>query len=161
MAGKTWKDWAALAVLLAMCFGVAFAGSQATTTGVGTWYAKLAKPTWNPPGWVFGPVWTVLYAMMALAAWLVWLRRDRRPVSAAMALFVVQLALNGAWSWVFFHFHRVDLALVNIALLLVMIAATLGAFRKVRPAAAVLLIPYLLWVLFATCLNGAIWSLNR
>jgi tryptophan-rich sensory protein len=128
----------------------------------GDWYASLAKPDWTPPTWVFGPAWTILYVMMALAAWRLWRRRHARPRESrrALALFAVQLALNLAWTPVFFGMQRPDLALLVIVLLWAAIAATIvAAWRACRTAAA-LLVPYLAWVTFATALNMAIWRLN-
>jgi translocator protein len=135
-------------------------GGIATASSVTTWYATLAKPSFNPPSWVFGPVWTTLYLMMGVSLFFVW-RRDSTPErNRALVLFGVQLALNFAWSFLFFAAERPDLALVNIVLLDVAIFATIHVFRPLsRPAAAVL-VPYLLWCLFATVLNGAIWNLN-
>lgn len=128
----------------------------------GDWYASLAKPGWTPPPWVFGPAWTILYAMMAVAAWRLWRRRDARPRASrrALALFAVQLALNLAWTPVFFGMQRPDLALAVILLLWVAIAATIVAAWKACKTAAALLVPYLAWVTFATALNAAIWRLN-
>ena len=128
----------------------------------GDWYASLAKPEWTPPPWVFGPAWTILYAMMALAAWRLWRRLGSRPLEArrALVLFAVQLALNLAWTPVFFGMQRPDLALVVILLLWVAIAATIVAAWQACKTAAALLMPYLAWVTFATALNMAIWRLN-
>ena len=128
----------------------------------GDWYASLAKPDWTPPSWVFGPAWTILYAMMALAAWRLWRRLGARPLEArrALVLFAVQLALNLAWTPVFFGMQRPDLALVVILLLWVAIAATIVAAWQACKTAAALLMPYLAWVTFATALNMAIWRLN-
>ena len=126
----------------------------------GEWYASLKKPSWNPPGWIFGPVWTALYTMMAVAAWLIWRRgcwaAQRRPLT----LFLVQLALNAAWTPLFFGWHRPRLAFADIVLLWLAILATLVAFRPVSRAAAWLLAPYLAWVSFATVLNLTLWRLN-
>lgn len=126
----------------------------------GEWYASLRKPAWNPPGWIFGPVWTALYTMMAVAAWMVWrhggFTAQRRP----LALFLLQLALNAAWTPLFFGWHRPGLAFAEIVLLWLAIAATLVAFRPVSRAAAWLLAPYLAWVSFATVLNLTLWRLN-
>jgi tryptophan-rich sensory protein len=143
---------------IAATFALAGPGGWATATGVRDWYPSLLKPAWNPPSWVFGPVWTVLYAMMAVAAWLVW-RRD--GWSGALAWFAVQLTLNAAWSPLFFGLHRIDLALIDITFLWVAIAGTVVAFWKVSPGAGWLLVPYLAWVSFATALNFALWRLNR
>ncbi len=124
------------------------------------WYVALSKPSWNPPGWVFAPVWTALYALMGLAAWFVWRARGWSGAGTALALFVGQLVLNAMWTWLFFGLHRPDLALLEIALLWLVILATLLAFWRVRPLAGALLAPYLAWVGFAIVLNAAIWRKN-
>ena len=140
-----------------LCFGAAAMGGLFMP---GEWYAGLKKPAWNPPGWIFGPVWTILYTMMAVAAWLVWRRggfvAQRRPLT----LFLLQLALNAAWSPLFFGSHRPGLAFAEIVLLWLAIAATLLAFRFTSRAAAWLLAPYLAWVGFAAVLNFTLWRLN-
>lgn len=149
----------ALVVAIGLCFAAAAVGSVATSFSVGGWYQTLAKPPWTPPDWVFGPVWTVLYAAMGVAAWLVW--RTVTPVrERALALFGVQLLFNVAWSWLFFAFRRIDLALVGIVLLWMAIALTIAAFARARRAAAWLLVPYLAWVSFAAVLNAALLRLN-
>jgi benzodiazapine receptor len=150
--------------------GLAFAGWLILTfcaplAGVfglpGEWYAALRKPSWNPPSWLFGPVWTVLYVMMAVAAWLVWRQggwtQQRRP----LAWYLVQLVLNAAWTPLFFGLHRPDLALMEILLLLGAVGITMRAFFRVRPVAGMLLAPYLAWVSFATVLNFTLWWMNR
>jgi len=149
--------WAMLGFLL-ITFAVAGVSGMATSGSVREWYPTIIKPSWNPPGWVFGPVWTILYAMMAVAAWLVW---RKTGWSGALVWFAVQLALNAAWSPLFFGLHRIDLALVDIVALWVAITGTLVAFWKVSPLAGGLLIPYLAWVSFATALNFTLWRLNR
>lgn len=123
-------------------------------------YAGLALPAWAPPASVFGPVWTVLYALMALAAWLVWRQGGWRQAKPALALYLLQLALNVLWSWLFFGWKQGALAFADILLLLVLIVATVVAFHRVRPAAAWLLLPYLAWVAFASALNFAVWQAN-
>ncbi|MGB2823749.1 MAG: TspO/MBR family protein [Phycisphaerae bacterium] len=147
-------------VALAACYGAAVVGGLATAGAVRDWYPTLAKPLWNPPAWVFGPVWTVLYGMMAVAVWLVWRQRRQRPGGAPIILFAVQLALNAVWSPLFFGLHRPDLAFVDIVLLWLALAATVWLFLKRLTIAGVLLVPYLLWVSFAAALNFAIWRLN-
>ena len=142
-------------VFLAVTFAVAAFGAQFLP---GPWYETLAKPGWTPPPWLFGPVWSVLYLMIATSAWLVWLRRPR--VSAPLAVWVLQLVLNGIWSWLFFGLQRPDLAALDIVVLLVAIAVTAGMFARVSRMAALLLLPYFFWVSFATALNVAIWRLN-
>ena len=146
-----------LAGFLMVTLGVTAIGGLATSRSVGSWYPMLIKPTWNPPGWVFGPVWTALYAMMAVAARLVW---RQAGWCGALALFGVQLALNAIWSPLFFGLHRIDLALADIVLLWAGVVATTAAFCNVTPVAGWLFVPYLLWVTFATALNFALWRLN-
>jgi tryptophan-rich sensory protein len=126
----------------------------------GDWYATLVKPAFNPPAWVFAPVWTLLYLMMGIAAWLVWRERGVPRAAPAFALFLVQLALNAAWSWLFFGLHRIAWALVDLAALWLAIGATLLAFWSHRPLAGLLLVPYFLWVSFAALLNFEFWRLN-
>jgi translocator protein len=123
-------------------------------------YGQLAQPAWAPPAWLFGPVWTVLYAMMAIAAWLVWRAGGFRANRVAISFFLVQLALNALWSWIFFAWHLGALAFAEVALLWVLIVATFVFFWRARPLAGALLIPYLLWVGFASVLNYALWQLN-
>lgn len=144
--------------LVVFCLAVGALGASVTAPAIPTWYAALAKPSFNPPNWLFAPVWTALYVMMAVAAWLVW-RRGAIGI-AAPGLFALQLGLNSAWSMLFFGLHRIDLALVDIVLLLAAIGATALVFRARSTAAALLLLPYLAWVCFATLLNFAIWRLN-
>ena len=126
----------------------------------GDWHAALAKPSWNPPGWLFGPVWSALYAMMAVAAWLVWKRGGVASQRKALGLFLVQLLLNAAWTPLFFGLHQTGIAFAEILLLWLAIAATLIAFRRVSRPAAWLLAPYLAWVGFAAALNGTLWRMN-
>ncbi len=128
--------------------------------GAATFYDQLVQPGWAPPPWVFGPVWTVLYAMMAIAAWLVWRSGGLRAQRTALALFVVQLVLNALWSWLFFAWHLGAPALAEIVLFWIAIVATLIAFWRVRPLAGALLLPYLMWVSFAAFLNYTLWRLN-
>lgn len=154
-AGKRWR---VLVGLLALCCAVAGIGGWVTATSVESWYPTLAKPGFTPPDRVFGPVWSVLYAMMAVAAWLAWRRvgwRDR-----ALGLFFAQLALNLAWSVLFFGLQLVGAALAEILLLLAGIAATTLAFWRIDRRAGLLLVPYLLWVGYASLLNGSIWLIN-
>lgn len=147
----------ALAGWLLACFGAAAMGGLFMP---GEWYAALRKPSWNPPAWVFGPVWTALYTMMAMAAWRVWKRGGFAAQRRALALFLVQLALNAAWTPLFFGLRRPGLAFAEILLLWLAIAATLLAFRPVSRGAAWLLVPYLAWVSFAAVLNFTLWRLN-
>lgn len=147
----------ALAGWLLLCFAAAAMGGLFPP---GDWYASLKKPDWNPPGWVFGPVWTALYVMMAVAAWLVWRRGGWTRQGRPLALFLVQLVLNAAWTPLFFGLHRAGLAFTGILLLWLAIAATLLAFRPVSRTAMLLLVPYLAWVSFAAVLNFTLWRLN-
>jgi len=148
-----------LLMWIAVCFLAAAIGASASVQA-GAFYAELVRPDWAPPAALFGPVWTLLYAMMAVAAWLVWMRRDSRPVRLALAFFVTQLALNALWSWLFFGWQLGALAFLDIVVLWVMIAITLVLFWRIRPLAGWLLVPYLAWVTFAAVLNYRIWRLN-
>ena len=136
----------------------------ASATGVfvktGGWYASLVKPSWNPPGWVFGPVWTLLYAMMAVAAWLVWREGGWKAQKRALILYLVQWALNALWTPLFFGLQRPGWAFAEILVLAVAVYATLVAFWKVRRGSGILLVPYALWTTFAAVLNFTIWRLN-
>lgn len=147
----------ALVVWLVLCFGAASLGGIFMP---GEWYATLKKPSWNPPGWIFGPVWTALYTMMAVAAWLVWKRGGFAAQRKPLALFLTQLVLNAAWTPLFFGLHLPGIAFAEIVMLWLAIASTLAAFRPVSTAAAWLLAPYLAWVSFAAVLNFALWRLN-
>ena len=144
---------------LAVSFVAAAVGSAASIRA-GPFYAQLGRPEWAPPPEVFGPVWTVLYALMGIAAWLVWRVGGFRAARTALTLFLVQLAVNALWSWLFFGWQLGSAAFADIVLLWVLIIATLVAFWRVRPLAGVLLIPYLLWVSFASALNYSVWQLN-
>lgn len=150
----------ALVVVVLICFAASAIGGLFTASSVGSWYAELARPSWNPPSWVFGPVWTLLYAMMAVAAWLVWRAPANPWRQRALAIFGVQLALNALWSVLFFGLRSPGAALIEIIALVVAIAATIWAFARHSRLAAALLGPYLAWVGFASVLNAAIWRLN-
>ncbi|MEI6234754.1 MAG: TspO/MBR family protein [Planctomycetota bacterium] len=147
----------ALCAWLLLCFAAAATGAF---TSIGAWYAGIRKPEWNPPAWVFGPVWTVLYCMMAVAAWMVWCDGGWKKQMKPLSLFCVQLALNALWTPLFFGMHRPDLALLDILAMWVAIVLTLLAFWRVKARAGMLLIPYLAWVSFATFLNFTLWRLN-
>jgi tryptophan-rich sensory protein len=149
----------ALIVWLLVSLAAGGVGALATRNAR-EFYASLAKPAWAPPGWLFGPVWTVLYVLMGVAAWLVWRRAGWSGASGALSLFLVQLLCNAAWSWIFFAWRRGALAFADIVLLLALIVATMLAFARVHGLAALLLLPYLAWVLFATALTYAIWRGN-
>lgn len=155
------QDWIALAVILLVTFAAAGIGGHFTASSVREWYPTLAKPSWNPPAWVFGPVWTALYMMMALAAWLVFRERGVHPVLLPLALYAIQLALNALWSFLFFGLRNPLAGLLEIAALWLAILGALVLFWMVRPLAGLLLIPYLAWVSFAGALNFALWRLNK
>jgi Tryptophan-rich sensory protein (mitochondrial benzodiazepine receptor homolog) len=144
---------------LVVCFVAAAIGGAASVQA-GPFYTQLVRPEWAPPASLFGPVWTVLYALMAIAAWLVWRVNGFRAARRALTLFLVQLALNALWSWLFFGWHRGGLAFADIVVLWALIVATVIAFWRIRPWAGALLLPYLLWVSFASALNYSVWQLN-
>ncbi len=151
------KNVAGLALWVLVSLGAGLVGSQFMP---GEWYAALAKPSWNPPGTVFAPVWTTLYVMMGVAAWFVWRQAGFSGARGALSLFFIQLVLNGAWSYLFFGAHLPMVAFVEIVVLWVVILLTLVSFWKVRPIAGALLVPYLCWVGFAAALNYQLWRLN-
>jgi benzodiazapine receptor len=137
-------------------------GAIATAPAISGWYRLLNKPAFNPPAWVFGPAWTVLYLLMGVALFLVWSKTPRTPTAnLALIFFAVQLALNVAWSYIFFGLRAPFPALIEIIILWFAILVTVIYFFKVSKAAGALMVPYLLWVTFATVLNGAIWLLNK
>ncbi len=155
------RTWLALIGFLASSFGAAALGGFATASSVKTWYPTLVKPAWNPPAWVFSPVWTLLFILMSVAAWRVWRRRDQAGAGAALRLFFVQLGLNALWSVLFFGLRRPDLALAEIVVLWLCLAQLQRAFSRVDRVAGWLWAPYLAWVTFASGLNAAIVVLNR
>ena len=142
---------------LLLCFAAA---AGAVFVSIDGWYAALHKPAWNPPDWVFGPAWSVLYILMATAAWLVWREGGWLAQKRALGLFMVQWLLNALWTPLFFGSHLAGIAFFEIVLLWLMIALTLHAFWKVKTAAGLLLLPYLAWVTFASILNFTIWRMN-
>jgi len=151
------RQWKSLALWLLLSFLVAGIASMFMPDA---WYAALQKPDFNPPNWVFAPVWTLLYIFMAISIWRV--QRKQQRFSFEIALWLVQLALNGLWSWLFFGLHRPDLALIDIALLIVVLLTTVLAFARIDRNAAWLLVPYLAWVSFASMLNLSLCtSLHR
>ena len=154
---------AKLIVSLAVPILVGLAGSLFTTAdSLGNWYANLNKPSFSPPNWIFGPVWTTLYIMMGISAYLVWRKGlDSKPVRIVLVCFIVQLILNAIWTPLFFGLHSPLLGLIDIVLLLNAIIVTVFAFFKISRTAAILLVPYLAWVSFATVLNAALYLMNR
>ncbi len=151
---------AILLFLLVVCLGVGVVGAELTAVSVRDWYPTLHKPAWTPPDWVFGPVWTALYVLMALAAWLVWRRGGWVANRTALGLFALQLALNAVWSGLFFALRSPAGGFADILLMWCAIVATIGSFWRVSTLAASLLVPYLMWVTYAAALNGVIWRMN-
>lgn len=150
----------ALLAFLAVTYAVAALGAVLTARSVADWYPGLTKPSWTPPAWVFGPVWSLLYTLMAVAAWLVWRRLGGAAATLPLALYGLQLGLNLAWSALFFYAHQPAWALVDIVALWLAIVGTLLVFWRAAPPAGGLLVPYLLWVSYALTLNYGIWRLN-
>ena len=153
-----WMSWI---VSVAICFGAAAVGGWFTASSVKTWYPGLLKPAGTPPSWVFGPVWSFLYLLMATAAWLVWLERHGHDVRLPLGLFFVQLLLNAAWSLIFFGLQKPGLALVEILILLLAIVLTAISFLGRSRPAFWIMTPYLGWVGYATYFNFGLWRLNR
>ena len=153
-------EWVALLCLIGICFAVAGAGSLLTVSSLDNWYETLRKPAWTPPNWIFGPVWSVLYLSMAIAAWLVWREHRAVNVRVPLGVFFIQLVLNGIWSGLFFALQSPQAAFFEIVVLWGMILTTLLCFWRVSAAAGWLLAPYLGWVTFAVALNFSIWRLN-
>jgi len=152
-----------IAIALIICLMVGYSASVVTRPSVETWYPTIIKPSFNPPNWVFMPVWTILYIFMAVAAGLVWdkIKEQNEEVKKALGFFLIQLTLNAIWSYIFFGLKNPMLAFVEIALLWLMIYETYFKFDKINKIAGYLLIPYMAWVAFAGILNASIWWLNR
>jgi tryptophan-rich sensory protein len=144
---------------LLLTFAAAAIGALASG-GAAVFYSELIRPSWAPPGWLFGPVWSALYTLMAVSAWLVWRSRGFSGARSALLLFIAQLAANALWSWLFFVWHQGGLAFVEILLLWCMIAATVVSFWRLSPLASALLMPYLAWVTLAAALTVTVWQLN-
>lgn len=161
LVSMTKKDWIALFLCLLLPNLVGISAAFLTASGVTDWYPGLLKPLWTPPAWVFGPVWSTLYMMMGFGFYLVLRRGLSQYRRGAASLFALQLVFNFAWSLCFFGFKNPALAMADMVLLWLSIAATTWWFYKARPLAGVLLVPYLVWVTFAGCLNYFIWVLNR
>ena len=154
-------DVSSLLVLLGFivfCFLVALTSAMFRP---GDWYERLAKPSWRPPNWLFAPVWSVLYLMIAVSGWLVWIEAGFARAPLPLAVYAVQLVLNAAWTPIFFGLHRLDLGFLDIVLVWLSIATTIALFYPIHLGAALLLLPYLAWVTFAAALNLAVWRLNR
>lgn len=155
------RDLAGFTFWMALCIGVSGIGGAITRTSVSDWYQGLSKPSFNPPDWVFTPVWISLFILMGVSAWLVWRRTSFRRGRVPLAWFGMQLALNLAWSGLFFGIRSVGWALVEIVALWIAILLTVISFYRVNMAAGLFLVPYLLWSSFAVALNASIWWLNR
>jgi len=153
--------WFSLLGWIVLCLAVGGFAGAGTASEVGGWYGTLARPSFAPPNWVFGPVWTTLYLLMAIAVWRVSGTPGSPLRSWGLAMFLVQLALNFAWPWIFFRWHALGAGLIEIGVLWMAIAATLWIFSRIAPISGWLLAPYLLWVSFATALNFEFWRLNR
>jgi translocator protein len=152
------NPWIVLAGFLVLCLAVGGVAGALTASSVTTWYPTLVKPSFNPPNWLFAPVWTTLYILMAIAAWRVW--RKGAVLNGALGWFYAQLFLNFMWSFLFFNIHNLALALVEIVLMWFAIAITMAKFWKIDRLAGLMFAPYLAWVSFATLLNASLWWLN-
>jgi tryptophan-rich sensory protein len=157
--GSKQRQLTGLAAWLLVSFAAAAVGAIASIEAK-LFYAQLARPNWAPPSWLFGPVWSALYALMGLSAWLVWRTAGFKAAKTALALFIAQLAANALWSWLFFAWHQGAMALAEILLLWVLIAATVASFWRRSALAGALMLPYLAWVSFATALTLSVWRLN-
>jgi tryptophan-rich sensory protein len=143
------------------CVVIGYLSGMVTRDSITTWYPTLVKPVFNPPNWIFAPVWSMLYIMMGIAAGLVWTKgSDEQTTKKSLGFFAIQLGLNALWSYLFFGLHNPFLALIEIILLWLMILETYYLFKKIDKTAGLLLLPYLAWVSFATILNASIWWLN-
>lgn len=154
------KPATGLFISFLVCFSAAAIGSLTTTPQIPNWYADLAKPIWTPPNWLFGPVWTILFSLMAIAAWLVWRKHGMKNARSAFVWFGIQLVLNSLWSVLFFGWNNPGAAAAEILLLWLTILMTMVTFSKKSKAAGLLLVPYFLWVSFAMVLNISIWQMN-
>jgi tryptophan-rich sensory protein len=150
-----------LMVSLVLPLGVGAIAGIFTAQAVPVWYASLNQPSFNPPNWVFGPVWTALYLLLGISLFIIWKAGSGKERNLAMGVFFLQLLLNFGWSFIFFYFKMIGLALFEIILLWIFIAIMLYRFYKIKPVAAYINIPYILWVTFATLLNAAYFLLNR
>lgn len=153
------KKMVGLVAWLAVCFVAAALGGLASASA-GDFYLRLQRPVWAPPAWLFGPAWTVLYVLMGIAAWLVWKTQGLRAAKGPLALFLIQLACNALWTWIFFVWRSGSVAFAEILILWALILWTSAAFWRIRPLAGALLIPYLAWVTFAAALSYSVWQRN-
>lgn len=149
-----------LILSLLLTVGIGSLGGLFTAPEIGGWYTTIQKPSFQPPNWLFGPVWTLLYILMGISLYLVWKQPSSELRNKALTIFFIQFILNFFWSVIFFNQHQIGWALIEIGVMWVCILLTIIQFKKIKPAAAWLLVPYILWVSFATVLNAAIWKLN-
>ena len=154
-------DIPSILVLVAFVGACFLAAATGAVFPAGDWYERLAKPSWRPPNWLFAPVWTVIYLTIAVSGWLVWRKYGFAGAALPLAIYLLQLVLNAAWTPIFFGLRRPDLAFFEILMLWLSIVATIATFRSLNAAAAWLLLPYLAWVTFAATLNFTVWRLNR
>ena len=152
-----------IVLVVTTCLVIGYLSGIVTRESITTWYPTLIKPFFNPPNWIFAPVWTALYIMMGVAGGLVWNQIETQPelVKKGFLFFIIQLGLNALWSYLFFGLHNPFLALIEVILLLLMIFETYVIFKKIDRIAGMLMVPYLCWVTFATLLNASIWWLNK
>ena len=152
-----------IAIVVIICLAVGYLSGMVTRASITTWYPTLVKPSFNPPNWIFAPVWTSLYVMMGVAAGLIWnqITTQKAAVTKALQFFIIQLVLNALWSYLFFGLHNLMLATIEVVLLWLMIFETYSQFAKINKTASYLMLPYLAWVSFASVLTASIWGLNR
>ncbi|HBS52955.1 MAG TPA: sensory protein TspO [Flavobacterium sp.] len=152
-----------IAIVVIICLAVGYLSGMVTRASITTWYPTLVKPSFNPPNWIFAPVWTSLYVMMGVAAGLIWnqITTQKSAVTKALQFFTIQLILNALWSYLFFGLHNLMLATIEVVLLWLMIFETYSQFAKINKTASYLMLPYLAWVSFASVLTASIWWLNR
>jgi tryptophan-rich sensory protein len=152
-----------ITIVVIICLAVGYLSGMVTRASITTWYPTLVKPSFNPPNWIFAPVWTSLYVMMGVAAGLIWnqITTQKAAVTKALQFFTIQLVLNALWSYLFFGLHNLMLATIEVVLLWLMIFETHSQFAKINKTASYLMLPYLAWVSFASVLTASIWWLNR
>lgn len=151
------NKWISLGLFLLLCLVVEFTAGMFTQSSVHSWYPTLIKPSWTPPPWLFGPVWTILYILMGISVWRIWLSKAKENKTLPYSLWGIQLFLNFIWSFLFFELHSPFYAMIDIGFLWLAVLATIISFHRIDQIAAYLLIPYLLWISFAASLNIAIW----
>jgi translocator protein len=155
------SNWVSIIICIAIPLVVGAISGLATATSIKTWYLGLDKPAFNPPNFIFGPVWTALYVLMGISLYLIWKSHRGNARTNALRIFGIQLVLNFAWSFIFFYYHQIFFALVEIVMIWIGVLLMIIVFRSVDKTAAYLQIPYLLWVSFASLLNASIWLLNQ